>query len=97
MTPVFTAKDMINLGMKEFYIKMTIDGDTYDPFSAESLAVLPPSHESNKQRVIEASRKKYAMPIEVVKQKIKEEEMAIFGGEDKRISGKQEKAPEPIL
>ena len=97
MTPVFTAKDMINLGMKEFYIKMTIDGDTYDPFSAETLSVLPPPHESLRAEIIAASRKKYATPIEIVKQKIKEEELFIFGGEDKRISGKQEKAPEPIL
>src|SRR3989344_2064909 len=46
MTPVFKAKDMINLGMQEFYIKMTIDGNTYDPFSAETLKVMPAPHES---------------------------------------------------
>ncbi len=97
MTPVFTAKDMINLGMKEFYIKMTIDGDTYDPFSAETLSVLPPAYESMRNQIIAQSRRKYAVPVEIVKQKIKEEENFVFGGEDKRISGKQEKAPEPIL
>ena len=41
MTPIFKAKDMINLGVREFYIKMAIDGETYDPFSAETLGVLP--------------------------------------------------------
>src|SRR3989344_2779567 len=30
MAPVFKVKDMINLGMQEFYIKETIDGETYD-------------------------------------------------------------------
>ena len=37
MTPVFKAKDMLNLGVREFYIKMTIDGGVADPFSAETL------------------------------------------------------------
>jgi Type IV secretory pathway, VirD4 components len=37
MAPVFEVKDMINLGMREFYIKMTIDGDTYDPFSRRNV------------------------------------------------------------
>src|SRR3989344_8291433 len=39
MTPIFKAKDMINLGTQEFYIKETIDGETYDPFSAETLKI----------------------------------------------------------
>lgn len=60
MMPVFKAKDMINLGQQELYIKMTIDGEAHDPFSAETLRVLPPSHPSYAERVIEASRKVYA-------------------------------------
>ena len=28
---------MINLGKQEFYIKLTIDGESYDPFSASTL------------------------------------------------------------
>ena len=31
--PLFDVKDMINLAVTEFYIKMTIDGESYDPFS----------------------------------------------------------------
>ena len=98
MTPVFMSKDMINLGQQEFYIKMTIDGNTYDPFSAETLKVLPPPYPSNAERIIELSRQKYAYPLEVVKKKIKDEELTIFGGEDKRISSaKPDTPPEPIL
>ncbi len=41
LSPVFKAKDMINLGRQEFYIKMIIDGQSYDPFSAETLKLLP--------------------------------------------------------
>lgn len=77
-TPVFKAKDMINLGMQEFYIKETIDGETYDPFSAETLKVLLPPHPSYKNRIVEASRRKYAMHADEVKQMLKEEEEAIL-------------------
>jgi hypothetical protein len=61
--PVFKVKDMINLGKREFYIKMMIDGESYDPFSAETLKVLPPPHPSYKDRIIESSRRKYAIQV----------------------------------
>ena len=81
MTPLFKAKDMINLATREFYIKETIDGETYDPFSAETLKIMPPPHRSYKQEIIDASRRKYAMHAEELKLRLKEEEDAIrFGG-----------------
>lgn len=73
MTPVFKIKDMINLGMQEFYIKLLIDGQTYDPFSAETLKILPPPHKSFKSEIIESSRRKYAVPVEDAKRIIAEE------------------------
>ncbi|MEK7567123.1 MAG: type IV secretion system DNA-binding domain-containing protein [Patescibacteria group bacterium] len=79
MTPVFKAKDMVNLGTQQFYIKMTIDGDTYDPFSAETLKILPPLHESFKDRIVEFSRGTYAAPVDEVKRKIADEEAELLG------------------
>ena len=78
MAPVFEVKDMINLGMREFYIKMTIDGDTFDPFSAETLKVMPPQHASYRERIIETSRKKYTIPAGAAKKLIQEEESTIL-------------------
>lgn len=78
MAPIFDVKDMINLGMQEFYIKMTIDGETYDPFSAETLKVLPATHPSNKERIIETSRRKYTIPADAAKKLIQEEESSII-------------------
>jgi hypothetical protein len=78
MAPVFDVKDMINLGVGEFYIKMTIDGESYDPFSAATLKVLPPPHRSFKEEIIEASRRKYAIAADAAKQLIAEEEASIF-------------------
>ena len=90
MVPTIKAKDMINLGMQEFYIKETIDGETYDPFSAETLKVLPANHPSCKDKIIAASRRKYSMKIEDVKKMLKiEEERALFGEK----GGDEEKKP----
>lgn len=95
MTPVFKAKDMINLGTREFYIKETIDGETYDPFSAETLKVLPASHLSLKARIIESSRRKYAMPAEGVKRMLKEEEESVIFRKNESLSN--EESPEPLI
>lgn len=93
MTPIFKAKDMINLGMQEFYIKMTIDGETYNPFSAETLQVLTVGHPSFKARIIENSREKYCIPTDAAKKLIANEEAAIIrSAEDKAaIEGKKDK------
>jgi DNA helicase HerA-like ATPase len=63
MTPIFKAKDMINLGLQEFYIKMTIDGETCDPFSADTLKVLQPTHSSHREDIIKTSRARFATAI----------------------------------
>lgn len=77
MTPVFKAKDMINLGMQEFYIKMTIDGSAHDPFSAETLKVLPATHQSFREEIIEQSREKYAAHIEDAREDFRADESPI--------------------
>src|SRR3989338_3178621 len=81
MTPVFRGRDMINLGMQEFYIKLTIDGETYDPFSAETLKVLLPKHESRRDEIIEYSRKQYSKPLAEIKKEIAEEEQELLKAE----------------
>ena len=84
MTPIFKAKDMINLGMQQFYIKMTIDGDTADPFSAATLKVMPPPHASYRARIIDYTHQTYCESLERVKQEIaKEEAMILSGGKEK--------------
>ncbi len=105
MTPVFKAKDMINLGTQEFYIKETIDGETYDPFSAETLKILPAPHPSYKSKIIEASHQKYAMHVEEVKKMLKEEEEAVIFRKNGNTSSATsadnangyESPPEPLI
>lgn len=65
LAPIFKAKDMINLGTREFYIKMIIDGEATEPFSAETLKILPAPHASYREGIIAASRQRYGrMPAE---------------------------------
>ncbi len=78
LAPIFDVKDMINLGVGEFFVKMTIDGESYDPFSAETLKVLPPTHRSFHKEIYEASRRKYAIPMEMAQKLIEEEESQII-------------------
>lgn len=105
--PIFDVKDMINLGIGEFFVKMTIDGESYDPFSAETLRVLPPTHPSYRERVIEASRLHYAIPAGDAQALIAEEEStiirsaqekaAITGGKNPSVIRAEEKASEPLI
>jgi hypothetical protein len=105
--PIFEVKDMINLGIGEFFIKMTIDGESYDPFSAETLRVLPPTHPSYRDRVIESSRQKYAITADAAKKLIEAEEAtiirsaqekaAITGGKNPTQAKIEEKASEPLI
>jgi type IV secretory pathway TraG/TraD family ATPase VirD4 len=58
--PIFKVKDMINLGRQEFYIKMAIDGQAYDAFSAQTLKVMPRTTQGFTDKIIAASRRTYA-------------------------------------
>ncbi len=91
MKPIFQAEDMINLGVREFYIKMAIDGETFDPFSAETLKVLPATHMSCKKEIVGQSRKKYALSLEEVKKKLEEEEALKLKENKKNSKEKKEK------
>jgi len=84
--PLFDVKDMINLAVKEFYVKMTIDGESYDPFSAETLNILPAPHPSYREEIIESSRNKYSISKDAAAKLIAEEESTIIrSAEEKAI------------
>jgi hypothetical protein len=83
---------------------MTIDGNTSDPFSAETLRVLPPPHRSFREEIITSSREKYSIPVDDAKKLIIEEESSILRSAQEKaaISGKPgaaavEKNPEPLI
>jgi len=104
MAPIFGVKDMVNLGVQNFYIKETIDGEAYDPFSAETLKVLPPAHESFKKEIVKHSRDNYTISVEGAKKLMEEEESkimrsshekSIIEGKGKGSTGNQETPESP--
>jgi hypothetical protein len=91
--PIFGVKDMINLAVGEIYVKMTIDGESYDPFSAETLKVLPPTHASLRNEIIAASRRKYTISKDAAAKLIAQEEASIIRSAEEKaiIEGKNKK------
>ncbi len=59
--PVFKERDIINLGVREFYIKMSVNGELREAFSGRTLDA-PRVEYDNTEAIIAASRKKYCMP-----------------------------------
>ena len=97
MAPVFEAQDMINLAVREFYIKMPIDGQIHNAFSAETLPLFPPEYESSRQKIIDYTRATYAIPLEKLKaQQAKEHEIP---PQQKPSPEKEDGAstPEPLI
>jgi hypothetical protein len=73
LAPRFEANDIMNLGVREFYIKMSIDGALSPAFSAMTMTVPDPEYNPERlQRILDASRSKYATPIGDVEREIEE-------------------------
>ncbi len=80
-TPVFKVRDIINLGVQEFYVKMSIDGETRDAFSGKTLSIQYPERDFT-QEIIENSRRHFGKPRPQV-----EKELAAWdesGGADQK-------------
>ncbi len=60
--PVFTAEDLVNLGLRQIYLKLMIDSVTSQPFSAATLPPIDLPSISYVKEIINSSRKAYARP-----------------------------------
>ncbi|HLD17931.1 MAG TPA: type IV secretion system DNA-binding domain-containing protein [Patescibacteria group bacterium] len=79
LAPIFEFRDIINLGEREIYVKMTIEGKRYDPFSAEVLAVNDSKHPSYFEQILHRSRERCAMPRASVEAALAQEEQESNG------------------
>ncbi len=70
-SPEFTAEDLVNLSKYNIYLKLMIDGVASHPFSAQTLAPPVPLENSNREKIIQASRDRYGVKKEIVEEKIK--------------------------
>ncbi len=59
--PIFKERDIINLGVREFYIKMSVNGELREAFSGRTLDA-PNLTEDYTKEIIAASRRKYCLP-----------------------------------
>ena len=64
-SPPFSKLGLMNLDLRDFYIRMAIDGNVQEAFSGRTLDVSYPKKDFAKQ-CIEQSRTKFAKPREVV-------------------------------
>jgi CxxC-x17-CxxC domain-containing protein len=103
-TPNLLPEDLINLPKYHFYLKLMIDGVSSEPFSAKGLPPVYSESLGNEEKVIRASRERYAKPRDVVEDKIKrwslagKEEATAKGGEFKgrfEESRREERGPRP--
>ena len=69
--PKFMAEDLVNLGFAQIYLTLMIDGVGSPPFSATTLPPIPKPENSNRDEVIDYSRKTYARPRADVEDAIK--------------------------
>ncbi len=69
-TPVFGVRDIINLGVREFYLKMSIDGELTEPFSGRTMDMKFAETDLS-AKIIEASRIKYCASRETVEENLK--------------------------
>jgi CxxC-x17-CxxC domain-containing protein len=58
-SPEFTTHDLVNLGKKNIYVKLMIDGVTSRPFSAETLKPATPLERNYEPEIIDFSRNQY--------------------------------------
>lgn len=69
--PVFTAEDLVNLGVFQIYMKLMIDGVSSSPFSAVTLPPIEKSVMNWKNEIIATSRSQFAKPRNLVESEIR--------------------------
>lgn len=101
--PRFTARDIINLGVRDFCLKMSIDGEMREAFSGRTINVEPPE-EDNSSQCIAHSRQYYARPVEEVEnilQRWEEGDMTVLSqnghGPGPELFEEEPKLEEPLL
>lgn len=70
--PTFTQEDLVNLGLRQIYLKLMIDSVTSPPFSATTLPPIKLPENTYVKEIIENTRKIYSRPKAVVEKEIVE-------------------------
>ncbi len=77
--PRVMPADIINLGDREFYLKMSIDGEVQEAFSGKTLDLIrPPYGEDCVRECIQHSRAHYALPLRHALESIEISEFGVY-------------------
>ncbi len=95
--PIFKERDIINLGVREFYVKMSVKGEIREAFSGRTVDVPKPKDDHTRD-IIALSRKKYCKSKKEVEEMLRKwDEAAAAPPKEDEISGVEEKFEEPII
>lgn len=81
-TPEFLAEDIVNLGLRQIYLSLMIDGIGSRPFSATTIPPIEAPARTFKQEVIEASRQQYGAQREEIEVSVREALVTEEGDEE---------------
>ncbi len=81
-TPEFLAEDIVNLGLRQIYLSLMIDGIGSRPFSATTIPPIEAPARTFKQEVIEASRQQYGAQRDEIEVSVREALVAEEGDEE---------------
>ncbi len=81
-TPEFLAEDIVNLGLRQIYLSLMIDGIGSRPFSATTIPPIEAPARTFKQEVIEASRQQYGAQREEIESSVREALVTEEGDEE---------------
>lgn len=94
--PVFKERDIINLGVREFYTKMSVNGELREAFSGKTLDV-PRGTEEFIEEIIQHSRATYCKPKAEVETMLNKWDEAASEPDTKALDSVFEKFEEPII
>jgi len=97
-TPVFKERDIINLPVRDFYIKMSVKGEIREAFSGRTIDVPPVTHDYTRE-IIEASRRKYCTPRVEVEQMLAawDEAASVPLSKEELVAAGAEEFEEPLI
>lgn len=94
--PVFNERDIINLGVREFYTKMSVNGELREPFSGFTLTA-PKVTKDHTKEIIAWSRSQYCAPRKDVEEMLKRWDEAASAPPKKEELSAAERFEEPII
>jgi len=94
--PIFKERDIINLGVREFYVKMSVKGEIREAFSGRTVDV-PRVAEDHTREIVALSRRKYCRPKKEVEDMLRKWDEAASEPPKKGEIPEEEVFEEPLI